>query len=99
MERSKRKSPAKRRFCAPVSPCKMGTICKGVVPANTKKATSWAVRVFEEWRKELNKGTTGENCPLTLLEKPDAHSLNYWLSRFVVQMRRGDGNPYPPTLF
>ena len=29
MERSKRKSPAKRRFPVPVSPGKMGTICKG----------------------------------------------------------------------
>ena len=29
MELSKRKSPAKRRFPVPVSPGKMGTICKG----------------------------------------------------------------------
>ena len=29
MEWSKRKSPAKRRFPVPVSPGKMGTICKG----------------------------------------------------------------------
>ena len=29
MERSKRKSPAKRRFPVPVSPGKMGTIYKG----------------------------------------------------------------------
>ena len=87
----------KRRFNSPVSPGKMGTICKGVVPSNTKKATSWAVRVFDEWRLERNATATGEQCPLELLEKPDAHSLNYWLSRFVVEMRRADGDPYPPT--
>ena len=23
--------------------------------------------------------------------------LNYWLSRFVVETRREDGQPYPPT--
>ena len=88
MEWSKRKSPAKRHFCVPVSPGKMGTICKGIIPTNTKTSTSWAVRVFEEWRKERNKDATGENCLLTLLEEPDARSLNYWLSRFVVEMRR-----------
>ena len=66
---TKKKSPAKRRF---TSPGKMGTICKGVVPSNTKKATSWAVRAFEE----RNATTTGEQCPLELLEKPDAQSLN-----------------------
>ena len=57
---TKKKSPAKRRFTSPVSPGKMGTICKGVVPSNTKKATSWAVRVFEEWRRERNATATGE---------------------------------------
>ena len=87
----------KRRFNSPVSPGKMGTICKGVVPSNTKKATSWAVRVFDEWRRERNATATGEQCPLELLEKPDAHSLKYWLSHFVVEMRRADGDPYPPS--
>ena len=30
----------KQRLNSPVSPVKRGTICKGVVPSNTKKATS-----------------------------------------------------------
>ena len=46
-----------------------GKDCRGVVPSNTKKATSWAVRVFEEWRRERNATATGEQCPLELLEK------------------------------
>ena len=54
------------RRTSPVSPGKMGTICRGVVP---KKATSWAVRVFKEWRRERNATATGEQCPLELLEK------------------------------
>ena len=57
------------RRTSPVSPGKMGSICRGVVPSNTKKATSWAVRVFEEWRRERNATATGEQCPLELLEK------------------------------
>ena len=57
------------RRTSPVSPGKMGTICRGVVPSITKKATSWAVRVFEEWRRERNATATGEQCPLELLEK------------------------------
>ena len=24
--------------------------------------------------------------------------LNYWLSKFVVEARRGDGEPYPPSI-
>ena len=57
------------RRTSPVSPGTMGTICRGVVPSNTKKATSWAVRVFEEWRRERNATATGEQCPLEPLEK------------------------------
>ena len=57
------------RRTSPVSPGKMGTICRGVVPSNTKKATSWAVRVFKEWRRERNATATGEQCPLELLKK------------------------------
>ena len=48
------KSPEIRDFIL-LSPGSMSRICKGVVPTNTKKAASWALRVFEEWRKERNK--------------------------------------------
>ena len=34
-------------------------------------------------------------CPLDLLEKPEAEKLNFWLSCFVVEARRKDGEPYP----
>ena len=36
-----------------------------------------------------------EKCPLHLFEKPDAEKLNLWLSCFVVEARRKDGEPYP----
>ena len=36
-------------------------------------------------------------CRSNLLQCPVQVSLNYWLSRFVVEARREDGQPYPPT--
>ena len=36
-------------------------------------------------------------CPSDLLEHPDVHLLNFWLSRFVVEARREDGKPYPAS--
>ena len=81
--------PAKKtttRFASPVSPSKMDTICRGYLPPNTKKATSWAVRAFEQWRDQRSKKSSKE-CPSDLLEKPTADSLNHWLSRFVVEAR------------
>ncbi len=55
-----------------------------------------AVRVFEEWRAQRNNATSdsGEQCPASL-QRPIGASLNYWLSRFVTEARREDGQTYP----
>ena len=75
----------------------MKEICEGFVPANTKKANNWSRRVFDQWRDHRNSSSTEEKCPSNLLENPDAVSLDYWLSRFVVEARREDGEPYPAS--
>ena len=81
----KQKSPAKRRFCAPVCSGKMGTICDGVVPPKSM----WARGVFNDWRTERNKTATGE-MRINATGGTNARSLSYWLSRFVVEVRRVD---------
>ena len=107
LQRRRRKEKAGRkktvtgskRFVSSTSSVEMDKICKGFVPKNTEKATNWAVRVFEQWRVERNRATSddGEMCPSNLLQYPVQVSLNYWLLRFVVDARREDGQPYPPT--
>ena len=98
-KRSKTSSPkSSSRFASPVSSPTMRKICKGYVPPNTDKATTWAVRVFNSWRQERDKTST-EKCPESLLGSTDVASLNRWLSRFVVECRREDGRPYPPSIF
>ena len=73
------------------------TRCIRVLFRRTQKRL-WT-RVFEQWRVERNRATSddGEMCPSNLLQCPVQVSLNYWLSRFVVEARREDGQPYPPT--
>ena len=87
----------KSRFADPKSTAEMETLGKGPSVPNTEKSTTWAVRVFEEWRKQRNTKEAEEKCPDNLLEKPVAHDLNYWLARFVVEARRSDGQPYPAS--
>ena len=41
--------------------------------------------------------STQDQCPSTLLEEPRSDLLNYWLSRFVVEIRREDRQAYPPS--
>ena len=87
---------AERRFSLPHSPTSMAKICDGYVPSNTTKSTSWDLRVFRAWREQRNK-RVAEQCPENLLEQPAVDRLNYCLSRFVVDVRREDGKPYPPA--
>ena len=89
------KKATKSRFRAPATNKEMEVLSKGYVPANTRKNTTWARRVFTEWRAERNKIQT-EACLMDLFDKPDVSRLNYWLSRFVTEVRRQDGDPYPP---
>ena len=50
--------PAKKTMpclASPVSPSKMDTICRGYIPPNTKKVTSWAECAFEQWWDQQNE--------------------------------------------
>ena len=78
-------------FAKPTSPTSMSKI-----PPNTGKGTKWALKVFEQWRDNRNRSSQGQ-CPENLLVEPSIQQLNYWLSRFVVEVRREDGKPYPAS--
>ena len=49
-----------------------------------------------EWKAEGNKRDPGNHCPEDLVKKPDLQKLNYWLRRFGIELRKKDGQPYPP---
>ena len=54
------------------------------------------MRVFCEWRDQRNSKEDSCYCPDDLLDDPVPEKLNYWLCRFISEVRRQDGNPYPP---
>ena len=54
------------------------------------------MRVFTEWRAERNLRDPENHCLEDLVEKPDVDKLNYWLCRFVTEVRKKDGQPYLP---
>ncbi len=64
-----------------------------VLVTNTEKCTKWSLKVFGDWIAS-RKGSDDE-CPVDLLVKQTPEDLDNWLSRFVVEVRRNDGCPYP----
>ena len=77
----------KPRFQQPTTTKEIDELAKGFIRANTKKNTGWDCHVFEEWKAERNT-LSSEKCPDHLFENPDSHRLNYWLSRFVAEVRQ-----------
>ncbi len=60
----------------------------------------WAVDNFKSWLGSRNSSVNEEEkCPETLLEDMNSIQLNKWLSIFVAETRKVNGQAYlPPTL-
>ena len=93
-----KQSPKMTRFKHPVIEEKILELSKGFVPANTKKITTWAYKVFSDWLTERNNNAD-EQCPEDLLNNPNVFKLNYWLTRFVAEVRRQDGKLFRIAFF
>jgi len=65
------------------------------IPQNTWTNTSWAVRLWFEWAEERNDlieiigdSKTIPQVDPVILNIIDKGELNYWLSKFVVEVRK-----------
>nr|XP_039268519.1 uncharacterized protein LOC120343412 [Styela clava] len=70
------------------------------IPERTKKQNRWAFNVWREWarkRNMLEDSFAGpyKGVPLDVGQATE-EELDYWLCNFVREIRRKDGNPYPP---
>ena len=100
MKKKRRKSLSlrKRRFGQSVSE-NLSELTKPIVPKNTKKNTSWALRNFNDWRAERERHYPQEVCRSDLFEHApwNIEELNHWLTIYVLETRRADGQRYPLT--
>jgi hypothetical protein len=67
------------------------------IPDKTKSQTNWSLSVWKAWAE--HRDTDSEDYPLQadFIAMPDVESMNFWLSRFVAEMRKQDGTDYPPN--
>ena len=80
------------------------------VPPSTKYKNKWAVNIFAEWQSlrevkvsVLDCGGVFKDyelhkvCALSAdIAAMDVLSLNYWLSKFVMEVAKKSGERYPP---
>ena len=79
------------RFGKPVTEEDIVAQIESAVPKSTRKTTSWGVKIWETWIE--NRSRIGTDIP-PYLEYITNEQLNYWLARFVMEVRNQKGEPY-----
>jgi hypothetical protein len=98
------KSKGKTRFGPLVSDKEIQDVAESAQAKNTVKDTKWALKLFTEWKKARNveaMKSTGTKSQQEMVPGLTAtipkDKLNYWFCRFVLEIRKRDGSPYPPA--
>ena len=74
---------------------------KEAVPKNTRKHMSWSVNVYVDWARSQNENSNDfepENSKYLFapdnLSSLSVQEINYWLSKFCVDVRQQNGEEY-----
>lgn len=66
------------------------------VPKKTREDTEYCVRLWKDWAENRNNLTDAVVPPLKELAS-DSEGLQYWMSRFVMEIRTKKGTAYTPN--
>ena len=87
------------RFAKPLTDDESTSLKSVSIPKSTKRRNTWALNVFEEWCQYRHSKTDESNKMREILRKPitcfSIEELNYWLSKFVHEVRKKDSTMYP----
>ena len=84
------------RFAAPKDDEAVLAAQKSAIPETTKKSTAdWACRIWEQWSLSRKQSDCSYPPPPHLCS--DKSTLDSWLSKFLLEIRRQDGKEYPPN--
>ena len=89
-------APSGSRFRQPITDAELQVTHMQVIPKNTVRNTTWSMNVWKEW-------TTYQRCVCSLLDCPPhlllctPQQLDYWMSKFILEVRKADGALYPPN--
>ena len=72
---------------------------KEQIPKKTCESTGWAVNCYWAWARSHNRkiDVFKEQYPFVPCElsKTGPDEVNYWLARFILEIMKADGTPYP----
>ena len=99
--------PSKRAFRPPKSKDEEKKALDESIPKATRSSTKWSFKVFLEWQQSrVNKDPSKEHRSFevdmakvqsldTDIANMDAETLNFWLTKFVGEVVKVNGERYP----
>jgi len=73
---------------------------KARIPKKNRQANGWFMKIWAEWAnaRNIHANTKKDpHFPVPLdLSSASLSTLDYWMSRFILEIGRADGKPYPP---
>ena len=82
-----------QRFAKPTSEEEIIEMRKKAIPEKTVKDTKYCVSIWEEWCKHREQTTS---CTIPSLCSITLSDLQFWLVRFILEVRKKNGSEYPP---
>ena len=92
-------STASRRLCSSPKGNQAVNVAKACsIPARTQVQTDWTVRMWTEWAQAINLKLLQEEQPFSIkFDELTLDEMDFWLSRFVLEVRKANGDAYPPN--
>ena len=85
--------PCPMCFLPPTSDEQLIKMQRSAIPNTTAKATNWSLNLWKEWAK--NREALGHPHPDRLPHLIGVSSLNDSMCKFIIEVRRKNGNEYP----
>jgi hypothetical protein len=89
-----------RRFAKPLTREQARQQTQPYIPKRTQQCNTWALGVFKSWADSRNQETPVDapKCATDLLQaQHPLAKVDLWLALFVLEVRRVDGEYYPPS--
>ena len=84
------------RFAVPKTEEEVKQARKARVPKKTQIDTRYCTKIWKTWSEYRNSVVKNEQVPEDI-STLDGDKLQYWLSRFVLEVRKKSGLEYPPN--
>ena len=85
----------KRRFAAPVTSNDVQQAEEAAVPKSTRNDTKWCMKLWDLWSSQRPSCSTEAAIPTITALNND--QLQHWLCRFILEVRKENGQHYPPA--